>query len=118
MHEIDFRAWDNNLKKWVIEGGCDLTANLYNYDYEFGYSEAYINEHIIWQEYIGLKDKNGIKIYEGDVVQRYNDYGYTSKRMNKIIERVFRKQYNGWSITKGESVEVIGHIYEKAELVK
>ena len=71
--------------------------------------------------YTGLQDKNGIEIYEGDVV-RYlinsEDFPEEEIREVKIIDL-----WNGIMpfrliSTRNSTVEIIGNIYENPELVK
>ena len=57
MREIKFRVWDKQ-KKFMIK-----TVAIQNLTYKFA-----SNKDHIFLQYIGLEDKNGEEIYEGDVL--------------------------------------------------
>lgn len=60
MREIKFRAWDLDNNRWVYH---QLLSNAYFTPkvYRSTFSE--------WQQYTGLKDKNGKEIYEFDILR-------------------------------------------------
>lgn len=62
MREIKFRAWDGNqmFVPAIRHSGYDLNELL----------QSFGDDGLKLMQYTGLKDKNGVEIYEGDILQR------------------------------------------------
>lgn len=124
MREIKFRIWCMTKKEWEKDLwwlGCE--GNLYTpYRNQL---KTLRKEHHILEQYTGLKDKNGVEIYEGDVIKYYQPY---AKRTDTHIVKwdeiqacfgMFEKD-NKWckesDWIKIQEIEIIGNIHENPEL--
>lgn len=137
---IKFRAWDKRRKEmWKVatlhieDEYADLfKTNIYEKPFYNPWAKF---EDLILMQSTGLKDKNGVEIFEGDVV-RYtwdmlSDVNATEKGKKVRISKVFWSDWRAsWAVGKkscnndlfryarnGNTVEVIGNIYTNPELL-
>lgn len=68
-------------------------------------------------EFIGLPDKNGKEIYEGDIVQHV-DWNYPFVIIKEKARFVCKMKTGVTDYIDNERLEVIGNIYETPELLK
>ena len=136
MREIKFRAWDEQNKIMhneveFIRSGTDRNDwILFKSDkqkLEDGnvLNNPYFQQQINIMQYTGLFDKQGIEIYDGDILQIELDWGYGPA---KIFSKVYFENgcFRAKALNSHEDTllielppcEVIGNIYENPELLK
>ena len=124
MREILFRGKRTDNGEWV-EGyyspvNIPITGNMGHFINVGGYRAVEIDSETVGQ-YTGLNDKNGVKIFEGDIVR----YGDTIHRV--VFEQRNGTAYFGLVYAACETlpfghyqdlkqIEVIGNIYDNPEL--
>lgn len=135
MREIKFRAWDGSIKQMVIPNAVHLTGGnpvAEWHDFSGGLHLSNMpGSDVTLMQYTGLKDKNGVEIYEADVV-RYNtgetwlagwnarEAGFVFKN-GYIVDELGRRKPSGIGYGQNpgmHEVEVIGNIYENPELLE
>ena len=127
MREMKFRAWDkidNTMIKDILE-----TPSRYSFATGPDPFKFFLDQPLFCvMQYTGLKDKNGVEIYEGDVVS-YSEH-YIGDHRYSSGKGVIKFDNGGFYISESElspelcreeieneHIEIIGNIYEDSELV-
>ena len=127
QREIKFRAWLGEEMFYQDENTASRMNGLERFAWKVGGIKRY-NPKIM--QYIGLKDKNGKEIYEGDILyKRYEDnlessgvvsWGKSINHSAEIETWCIKLETGIYWLDRSiwEQYEVIGNIYENPELIK
>lgn len=119
MREIEFRAWIPDLKRIYKVKHIDFFYKLIEFEEEGKLTDTKrMLDQVELMQYTGIKDKDGTKIFENDIV-RVND-----EEENGIIEfdvntcgcMIFYGNYYRF-LTQQMKIKVVGNIYENSELL-
>ena len=126
MRELKFRAWNIIEKRWNCDddgywrdGDCFSDIRMVNMTFR--------DKDYIWEQYTGLKDRNGKEIYEGDILLIPNRADKTHGKIYTVEwHRVHARfnfanksgEFGEISIGKIKRSAVIGNIHENPELLK
>lgn len=123
MRELKFRAWDTDREEMEFE----VEART---DNEFGGLPHLdtMNKGDLYHvmQFTGLLDKNGVEIYEDDVV-RVESEGFGEEKFGEMVGKVTWR-IDRWQVIGEQSINplyrlnefkltVIGNIYENPELL-
>ncbi|WP_253953450.1 YopX family protein [Leuconostoc fallax] len=125
MREIKFRAW-NNVNARYYQNAQDT----YDETIGDGFQDILRNENLVVEQFTALKDKNGVDIYEGDIV-----FAKSIMMKDSTGPVVYVKESAGFYIDGSKdlmdipkplgvtreplfSYEVLGNVHENPELLQ
>jgi uncharacterized phage protein (TIGR01671 family) len=126
VREIKFRVWSKTRQEMIYPmfgwfKKVYIGDNGFLQDIQLGTAIELNGTKLELLQYTGLKDKNGMEIYEGDIVN-VNHYGGTP-RFEKVeyytvagfaSVHPFTDSGHHWS---SHNCEIVGNIYENPELL-
>jgi len=136
MRDIKFRVWDKINKEFSNHTNRDPFMDLSMGDIfywerrqnEDGVYEGDIilkdenKNRFVLQQYTGLKNSSGKEIYEGDIVEAYDESENETFSGNVIYDQklasfVFTNKCDTYYLTSFD-LQVVGNIFQNPELIK
>jgi len=134
MSDKKFRAWDKEFNRYesdTIHMSLDMEGRVYNLQTGDG-SDRYLIE-----QFTGLKDKDGVEIWENDIVRQTFNGEVTGYQIGKVVilpsqgvcmsfPRTFVEtsgEDQEWNLEGYKNIrhyrsEVIGNIHQNGDLLK
>ena len=136
MRQLKFRVFDFFKKCWV-KSWVDHCSQSITFlpeesdtdEHTVEFFDAFNGSEFIFQQFIGLKDKNNKEIYEGDILHHvFDGASYPKEARDEILTCVWGKHSGLYSFENHNAeyywaeianrCEVIGNIFENPELLE
>lgn len=119
MREILFRGKDLYTKEWLYGlPFMDLDGTINGIETEPTCAGCRFIIPETLGQFTGMLDKNGKKIFEGDIVRARMDYG-PAGFLDTIVDIGFKKITGyRWEYFDLDTIEIIGNVYDNPELLK
>ena len=128
--EIKFRVWDWKCRRMEDVDQIDIYPNGRKKVYFGPWADTHsvlIPKNGSLMQFTGLKDKDGVEIYEGDVIDHHETLDDLRRKPDRV-EVWWDSMYSGWSpfcvydadcgiYVLMKSVKIVGNIYENPELL-
>lgn len=131
MRTIKFRAWNLYTGTWHREPLDNSTIGYY-WENDTLIFKLKNDIELTFQQYSGLKDKEGKEIYEGDIlsVEYFDSLKNEDIKSKDVVcfengcfaakyfELYLKEGCVGWVINDSRKVEIIGNIFQNPELLE
>lgn len=123
---IKFRAWDKEEKKMHKVKTIEFSRRGARIIHLAEVNSNGKGDHKRWHSSVelmqstGLKDKNGVEIYEGDIVKNVYDEIYLVKWLDAgfYLEERYNGGFDYSELHFGDNKKIISNIYENPELLE
>lgn len=108
------RAWDKQDERMRTVSSINFAHEVISCKFAelkpFDLVDEFSIDDVILMQSTGLKDKNGVEIYEGDIVKTFG--------ANIYVVEFYDGKFNPISDLEASNWKVIGNIYENPELLE
>lgn len=117
MRKLKFKTWDMQKRRFVGSFNLYEISSFTAYELNNIYLKA---KEVVFLQYIGLEDKKGREIYEGDIIDAGHTKNYQVKQNKKTacFKLFFKNDFPVCCFDDVHEIKVIGNIYENPELLE